>query len=75
MTFQPIDCHISEQLFKNLLNLFSVELKLIWLVINCLEWLVIRAINMVSLCILKHTKSEIEIVFEKRFDSKVLQDC
>jgi len=55
--------------------MFSVELKLIWLVINCLERLVLRAINMVSLCIKKDTESEIEIVFEKRFDTKVLQDC
>ena len=38
--------------------------------INCLKRLDLRAINMVSLCIQKHTESEIENVFEKRFDSK-----
>ena len=43
--------------------------------IDCLKRLVLRAINMVSLCIQIYTKSEIEIIFEKRFDTKVLQDC
>ena len=49
--------------------MFSVELKLIWLMINCLKRLDLRAINMISLCIKKNTESEIENVFEKRFDS------
>jgi len=35
--------------------MFSVELKLFWLMINCLERLVLRAINMVSLLISKTT--------------------
>ena len=42
--------------------------------IDFLERLVLRAINMTSLCIYKKNKytqeSEIEIVFEKRFKSK-----
>ena len=50
--------------------MFLVELKLFWLMIDCLEQLVLRAINMVSLCIKKYTKSKIEIIFEKRFKSK-----
>jgi len=50
--------------------MFLDELKLIWLMINCLKWLDLRVIHIVSLCIKKHTKSEIENVFEERFDSK-----
>jgi len=50
--------------------MFSVELKLFWLIINCLKRLDLKAINMVSLYIKKHTESKIENVFEKSFDSK-----
>jgi len=56
--------------------MFSIELKLFWLMIDCLERLVLKAKNMVSLWISKKKKktqqqeSEIETVFEKRFKSK-----
>jgi len=78
MTFQPVDCHISYQLFKNLLDLFLDGSKLFWVMIDCLEWLVLRAINMASLCISKttskHIYSEIEFFF-RRDSNQVLQDC
>ena len=44
-----------------------------WFIIDCLEQLVLRAINMASLCVSKTKRkqiySEIEIFFEKRFKS------
>jgi len=43
--------------------MFSVELKLFLLMINCLKRLDLRVINMVVFCIKKHIESEIENVF------------
>jgi len=51
-----------------MLKLFSIDLKLFWLMINCLKRLDLRATNMVSLYIQKDIECEIENVFEKRFD-------